>query len=97
MQTALRNDIGFSFLRFLGLFGRALEVLILPACIINLLWVFCFHHYTGAEILFGECIQLFIALLIVVHIAHLFINWRSALFGLGRTFVYLLLSSFMYL
>jgi hypothetical protein len=97
MDATPSNYVGFSFRRFAGLLCRALEALILPACVINLLWVFFFHYYTSAEIMFRGCIVLLLALFLLVQLARLFVGWRAALFGLGRGFIYLLLSSFMYL
>ncbi len=97
MHTALSDYTGFSFRRFSKLLSRALEALILPACVVNLLWVFFFHHYTSAEIVFQECIQLLLALFLIVQLGRLFVDWLGALFGLGRALVYLILSSFMYL
>ena len=97
MHVAPSEDIGFSFRRFADLLSRALETLILPGCVINLLWVFFFHHYTSGEITFRWCIQLLLAFFLLIQLARLFVVWRTALYGLGRGFIYLLLSSFMYL
>jgi chromate transport protein ChrA len=97
MDATPSNYVGFSFRRFAGLLSRALEALILPACVINLLWVFFFHHYTRAEIVFQGCIVLLLALFLLVQLARLFVDWRTTLFGLGRGLIYALLTSFMYL
>jgi hypothetical protein len=97
MDATRSNYADFSLRRFAGLLCRVLEALILPACVINLLWVFFFHHYTSAEIAFQGCMVLLLALFLLVQLARLFVEWRVALFGLGRGVIYLLLSSFMYL
>jgi hypothetical protein len=88
---------GFSFRRFIELLGRALDVIILPSAILNLLWVFWFHEYTSVEIVFHDCLQILVAFFLIVQVVRLFTKWRWALFGLGRAVIYVFLSSFMYL
>jgi hypothetical protein len=88
---------GFSFRRFMGLLARILELAIIPALVINLLWLFALHRYTAAEIIFAGYIEILTVAFLLAQFARLFLDWRGALCGIGRALVYALVAGITYL
>src|SRR5438067_2751697 len=96
-DNKFQMTLGFSFPRFLRVFSRTLELVIMPCAVINLLWVFVLHRYTDSERMFDEGLWIFVTTFALVQLARVFVEWRSALFALGRFLIYSLAAGFAYL